>query len=116
MGLLIAVYRPARNDYGDLTNGGISGRFDRLVVVDVDGPFEPNPEMPGVRLARSGMGTNWILVPVEPPEGDLIGPMDGGNLGVCSDSRMSRATNGFYGGMPIHDRFETQATYDLLST
>jgi hypothetical protein len=46
--------------------------------------------------------------------------MAGGNFGSTSDGRFSEACrkllgHDFYGAVPIHDRFESQAMYDMLS-
>ncbi len=49
----------------------------------------------------------WALKPFIQPVG-LVGPMAGGNLAYSSDSRCKRVYH-------IHDRFETQKTYDTLS-
>lgn len=49
----------------------------------------------------------WCVKPLMQPE-NMIGPMAGGNLAYCSDSRCKRVYH-------IHDRFETQQTYDALS-
>jgi len=109
MGLMVRVYR---DNGGDFTGGGISARHDRLVVVNVPGPFEPADDMPAVRLERRGTGGAY-LTPVDMPD-DMLGPMHGGNFAACADSRFTRAV-GFYGAVPIHDRFESQQTYNLLS-
>ena len=49
----------------------------------------------------------WALKPITQPEG-MLGPMSGGNIGYSSDSRCKRIYH-------IHDRFETQEAYDILS-
>ncbi len=52
-------------------------------------------------------GEYWALTPLMQPTG-LVGPMSGGNLAYSSDSRCKRVYH-------IHDRFETQSTYDRFS-
>ena len=49
MGLNISVYRNAEFDT-DCTNGGITSMFNQLNVVNVSGPFEPQPDIPPVLL------------------------------------------------------------------
>jgi hypothetical protein len=49
----------------------------------------------------------WALKPYQEPKG-MIGPMAGGNLAYCSDSRCKRVYH-------IHDRFETEEQYNSNS-
>jgi hypothetical protein len=49
----------------------------------------------------------WAAVPNHKEPG-MIGPMAGGNLAYCSDSRCKRIYH-------IHDRFETQECYNTMS-
>ncbi len=49
----------------------------------------------------------WALNPLFQPTG-VVGPMSGGNLAYSSDSRCERVYH-------IHDRFETQSTYNAMS-
>ena len=49
----------------------------------------------------------WALKPLFQPVG-LVGPMAGGNLAYSSDSRCKYVFH-------IHDRFETQQTYNAMS-
>lgn len=46
----------------------------------------------------------WSLKPNIQPE-KMVGPMAGGNIAYCSDSRCKHVYH-------IHDRFETQREYD----
>lgn len=116
MGLLIDVYRSPT--LGDCTNNGISARFDTLCVVNICGPFEPNPERyPAVLLECH----HPLIVRIVPAVYDekarcyVRAPgwhMMGGNFGATSDSRFSRAIETlcgitrFYGAVAIHDRVE----------
>ena len=104
---------------GDCTNGGASGKYDTLYV-ECPGGYDELDESDErlFKIDTTAFG-NPILVPKNKPSG-VIGPMAGGNYGASSDSRFSRAVKlatgcDFYGALPIHDRFETQQTYDMLS-
>jgi len=108
MGLQVNVYRAAGTD---CSNNGISARFDRVCVVNIEGPFKPTEDCPGVLLmdgpATRGEG-NPILIPVD---GDCDGYlMFGGNFGFSSDSRFGQAVKeispGFTGAVMFHDRIE----------
>lgn len=127
MGLIAYVYRDAK--LGDCTNGGLSGRCDRLTVVNAAGPFDPTDDMPAVLIDSHGRGIvravparydegagQWVP---DRPDG-AVGPMFGGNYLAASDSRFrklcERLTGGsFYGAVAIHDRFETPEQYEALS-
>jgi hypothetical protein len=111
-GLVCYVFRAEA--FPDCTNGGISSRCDRVTLVGL-GPeceiFPATPERPAVRLVRRTIRGSVYLhaEPVDQPEG-LVGPMAGGNFIYSSDSR-------FPSDYPIslHDRFETQEHYNLLT-
>lgn len=116
--LPIYVYRQA--DGSDCTNGGISAKFDRLLLVCPDGFIDvasgdpPENLVRLVRLELSGEVVYHIEPAVSPDPGN-VGWMAGGNFAHTCDSRFSRMTPGFYGALPIHDRQETQELYNLLS-
>lgn len=115
MGLRISVYR---DGLGDCTNGGLSGQYKDICVVNADGPFEPDDQTPAFKLEEN-YGGSIKLVPVDQPEG-VCGPMFGGNYGATSDSRFGEKIeeitgSRFYGAVAIHDRFETWEQYDQLS-
>jgi len=108
MGLMVSIYR---SDYDSALNH-FKGR-KKIVVVNVDGPFSPNDEMPAALLiAGPGGHGHLIVVPAELNEDGEYVPliknhacrMDGGTIADWSDSRWSEAT----GRRPvrIHDRFE----------
>ena len=114
--LPIDVYRCA--GLGDCTNGGISSRFDRLLLlcdtgfVDVDENDPPENLVKLVKRHLFGIDT-WHIEPVTVPEG--IGWMAGGNFAHTSDSRFTRMCEGMYGAVAIHDRQESASLYELLS-
>lgn len=112
-GLRAYIYRNG----ADCSNGGISGRCDAVTIIDdeIDAPFAPSDEAPAVRFERRKFGNRAAncFVPVDQPEG-RVGPMFGGCYVGSSDSRFARLV-GVYGAVPLHDRFETPAEYEVLS-
>ena len=50
MGLIIQVYRNADDSY-DCSNNGVSKRFSRLCVTNVEGSDEPSKDCPPVKLS-----------------------------------------------------------------
>ena len=118
-----SVYRCHWNDEDyDPTNGGASGRYDRILVVCPYGPDEVDGTEDNLFKAvshKNSFGKTVVLEPYNQPEG-MCGPMFGGNYAASSDSRFCRTIESeyggdFYGAVPIHDRFETWALYDALS-
>lgn len=109
MGMVAYIHRSA---LADCSNGGLSSRAVRVVVVNVSGPFEPTDEMPAVRLVKRGKTVH--AEPVEPVADGNVGYMAGGAFISTSDSRFTEAV-GFYGAVAFHDRQETPAQYELLS-
>jgi hypothetical protein len=108
MGLIINVYRAA--DGSDCTNNGVSGKFARLTLANVPGPFEATEDAPACVLVRGNLPGTVKIVPA-----DLFDAgrsvMMGGNYGGTSDSRFSEAVekllgHRFYGAVAIHDRTE----------
>ena len=131
MGLLVSVYRNAEfeADGTDCTNGGLSGRFRKLLIVNVPGPTPDNGMHPAMLLVDDQpCGEPYPkLVPADPDDHDkpyrsptLCGPMMGGNYAGSSDSRLGQAVHELCGLrlsiLPVHDRFESPQLYRLLST
>ena len=123
--LPVNVYRTAK--YGDCTNGGISSKFDTLLVACDEGfiDIDPNnvPENFAMVELRHVMGK--IIPTIYPaditPTGNVIPRegkwwMMGGNYGATSDSRFSRMIGDMYGAVAIHDRYETPEEYEKYST
>ena len=107
MGLIVNVYT-TRESY-DCTRNGVTNRFNKLCVVNVDGPFEPDEKTPAVELVRGAVEGIAVLKPLE-AKGQWT--MFGGNYAGCSDSRFSNAVekiigHRFYGAVPVHDRVES---------
>ena len=89
------------------SNHGISARYDKVILVDAQGPFEPNENTPAVRL-----GNNNRAYPLnEEGNENTVGPMFGGCFIWSSDSRFPSNQP-----IPLHDRWETQEQYNILST
>jgi hypothetical protein len=114
-GLTVSIYK---NDLGDCTLGGVSSKFNSLVLVDeqINAPFEvAENEVYLVIIRRQLFGETYLhLAPrvngKDVKQSGFIGGMFGGNFAYCSDSRFSAISKR---PLPIHDRFETQQFYNL---
>ena len=113
MGLMAWVYR---NGLGGSTNGGISATAKAICIVNIDGPFEPAPDMPAALLVENtcfGPGRGLVKIVACDENGvQLPGwAMFGGNY-ASGDSRFDEAVKAItgqefvYGPVPIHDRYE----------
>lgn len=112
--LPINVYR---SNMGDSTNGGISSKYDRLLLVCDEGFItideDDMPENLVKIVTRNLFGREYKHIePVKRPDADKVGYMSGGNLAYTSDSRFRRMSE--Y-PLSIHDRQETQKQYDRYS-
>lgn len=125
--LILNVYRGTYGDPDyDPTNGGISGRYDEILVPCEHGFMNVDPATCEnlFRIERFTFGP-WEtlhLVPYNKEREGLIGPMDGGNYADASDSRwgemLARKFGPFYRFntcLAIHDRYETPEVYEALS-
>jgi hypothetical protein len=119
-GLLVAVYHMKP----DCSANGRSELADTILVFGAeDCPMEGYIE-PGTYedyqmglLTRGPLGDPIIRMGpslAQQIRGQKLGPMMGGNLAYTPDSRWSKAV-GFYGAVPIHDRYETSQQYKELS-
>lgn len=107
MGLIVSVYKDADSNY-DCTMNGVTSRFTKMCVTNVDGPFDPSDDCPAVKLVEGNLPGTAKIVPEE-CEGKWS--MFGGNYAATSDSRFSEAIESivggrFYGAVPVHDRVE----------
>ena len=104
-GLLVFILRDS--DGRDCTNGGISSKFTKAILIGDNVPeiFESSEDAPALQLVRRDLPNGEYLhaEPVNQPT-DCAGPMAGGNFIYSCDSRF-RAINPY--PLPIHDRFET---------
>lgn len=108
-----------RTKYKGSSNGGISEKYDRLLVLCKDGFEEVDlnnpPENLVVVVKRNMFGKcSDYIEPYASLKKGCVGWMFGGSYAESSDSRFSEMV-GFYGAVAIHDRQETQEQYDLLS-
>lgn len=114
--LPVSVYR---SDFiSDCSNGGITSRFKRLLVICPDGFIDVDEDNPPENLCkvvkRHLFGRDvYHIEPVAEPKG--AGWMAGGNFAHTSDSRFSDMCGHQYGALAIHDRQETWEEYDILS-
>lgn len=108
MGLAVSIMRDA--DGVQCTNG-FSKVFDRVLVVNVNGPADRH-DMPRAYLVPGNLPDTCKLI----PESDALSDsprwlMFGGNFAYSSDSRWHEAVENLCGSrqsgaVPIHDRFE----------
>lgn len=106
--LPIGIYKNKGKDY---SNGGISSRYDEILLecedgfVDVTGEEENLCRLDSVRY---GEHTHYHVRPVADPT--AIGWMAGGTVVFSSDSRFP-----FAYPLSLHDRQESQELNDMLS-
>ena len=109
MGIPVMAYR---RPGGDASNGGISAKYDRFILVGEGMPeiFEATDNMPALVLIIRDLDGEYLHAePVFPPDPGSVGWVFGGNFVFTSDSRATRYP------VPVHDRQETQAQSDILS-
>ena len=114
--LPIEVYVTKRRRGCDCTNGGISSKYEQLLLVCDKGYVTIDEENPPENLVKVvtrnfGFGTYKHIEPVARPQ--HLGWMFGGNLAYSSDSRFSELAGN---PLPLPDRQETQEVYDLLTS
>ena len=116
MGLMVSVFRDM--GMGDCSNGGLSSKFDRIFIENIEGPFNEGDseyhmpfKYPRARLERGPFaGTVHIVFNLDKANGDVT--TFGGNFAYTSDSRFHRAVEEItgnkhsFGPVPIHDRVE----------
>lgn len=115
--LPVEVYR---SHLGDCTNGGISAKNDTLYLECPEGWYDADPADPrtlrlvecefsfGTYIHAESYCGKAALFSGDP--GKTVGPMMGGNFIWSCDSRFPADYP-----IPLHDRYETQEQYDLLS-
>jgi len=106
MGLHVSVFRNVEMPT-DCTANGVSIRFTRLTLVNVEGPNEPSEDAPAAFLEAHFPG----ILRIRPDECGDAWVMMGGNFAATSDSRFREACerlsgSKFYGAVAIHDRVE----------
>jgi hypothetical protein len=112
-----------RDSLGDCTNNGITSKHNSLTMfVDCsdqealeyckENNIDPNSCIILVRRMLWGERHDYAE-PLIKPSGK-VGPMMGGNFVYTCDSRMHDWAKSWL-PIPVHDRYETQEEYDLLS-
>ena len=123
-GLTLHIYR---SNLGDCSNGGISGRTNKVTMVGVeDGKgftpvpkaaqvFEADDLAPAVVLVKRYLGSRpaFYVRPLQDEPDGHVGWMDGGTY-VDGDSRFHDLTR-IYGAVAFHDRSESEALYRSMS-
>lgn len=117
-----------RSDLEDCTNKGVTSPTiskGRIVVLFDEAIKRGNyrledckddPRFLCLKMVRRSLGRGGEYLHVEPINDQgagRVGPMAGGNYIMTSDSRFRDVAT--Y-PLPVHDRFETQAEYNLLSS
>lgn len=100
----------------DCSNGGISSKFNEILLEHEEGWIEFDENNPPENLcklvARRLFGNIYIHVePVKNPEG--LGWMSGGCVVNSCDSRYSEISSGY--PLVLHDRQEGQELYNMLT-
>jgi len=99
-----------RNDT-DCTNGGVSSRTRRVILIGEFDEIPEDPILPVLRVKRRGKYV--YCEPIDEVLKDHVGWMMGGNFVFTSDSRFRELVNGY--PIAVHDRSETWEDYRLLS-
>ena len=105
-----------KNEGKDWSNGGITSRFNEILVLNDKGHVQVDLDNPPENLCVYVERELWLgevfnyIEPYAPKEKGCVGWMYGGCIADTSDSR-------FQSDHPvrIHDRQETQELYDILS-
>ena len=114
-GIGVDIYKAGR---GSCSNGGISAANNQAVLLGIkDGYIDPAEESgPFVvivrrRISDYAMPCDTKGRPLVKP--GMIGPMFGGTFIYSSDSRFREHCGSH--AVALHDRWETQEQYDVLS-
>ena len=129
------VYRTSYGD-GPPTPGGII-RTWRVTIVNelTNGAFQPNERQPAILFVPGNVANSVIAVPATFDDGEWVpmpasealgnpdggaGPMASGAFVDTGDSRLRPLIEGitggpFYGGVPLHDHFESWPTYHSMT-
>lgn len=120
MALPASVYRSSNGFAGmDCTNGGLSAKENDLLVLCNEGFVKVTKDnLHQVVRVCDRQGHRFVQPVVRNPVNARglrkdVGPMMGGNFLYTSDSRFSRHVSNQ--PIAIHDRWDTQEDYDILS-
>ena len=105
-----------KSNIGDCSNGGITSKYTRLLLVCEEGYIEIDETNPPENLVkivtRHLFGREYKHIePVASVSSGSVGWMAGGCIGYTCDSRFSEMSE--Y-PLSIHDRQETQSQYDRM--
>lgn len=104
-----------KSNLGDCSNGGISSRFNEILLICDEGFInidENNPPENLCKLVERDLGFT-VYKHIEPvAKANGVGWMAGGTLVYTCDSRFRRMSE--Y-PLVLHDRTESQEEYDVLS-
>jgi hypothetical protein len=111
----LSIYRSTRKGpANDPSNGGISSKFDEVILVTGEDINPAAPENAVVLVKREfGDRTIFHLEPVHVPEG-VVGPIAGGTF-AATYGTIPGLPYEFYGALALHDRFETPEEYARYS-
>jgi hypothetical protein len=110
MGLSVTVLE---SGYGSSLN--VFDGHRSLCVTNMEGGHKPGPHMPAAKLVVGINGQHYLVPDDDFESGGADGvQMNGGNYAVTSDSRWREQLGHSY-PIPIFDRRETWAEYDMYS-
>lgn len=103
----------------DCSNGGISSRYNEILLLCEDGFINVDMDNPPENLCKVVKRKLWDKVyvhiePVRESAKDRTHYMYGGCIVSTSDSRFEKATGVDY-PINLHDRTETWEEYDMMS-
>ena len=101
---------------GDCSNGGISSRYNEVLLLCEEGFIDVDRDNPPDNLCKVvtrdlGFTVHTHIEPVAKAKG--VGWMAGGTLVYSCDSRFHRMCGDY--ALSLHDRTETQKEYDMYS-
>lgn len=110
MGLIANIFR---SDMGDCSNNGVSAKYNRVCVVNCDGPFEAEDGLPAVLMVKGNLPGTVKIVPLDLHESKRW-TMFGGTYVGSSDARFGRKVEQITGNIrgratsivAFHDRVE----------
>lgn len=111
----LPVYVYSNKLFGSSSNGGVTSKYDRLLLICDGGFIDIDESNPPENLMKIVVRTfhDGEYKHIEPyKKATEIGYMYGGSYASTSDSRFSSISK--Y-PLPIHDRQESQEVYDSLS-
>lgn len=108
MGLIASIYY--NKSYRNCAAGGISERFEEVTIVNAEGPFDPTPERPAVKLVAMDLRPKHVYAVPVVEGGEFFQWSMGGSYISTSDSRFSEALTRLGGigsvAVQLHDRRE----------